>query len=198
MEVHPLDATRPFTPWHNGLGRTQELYTWPPRAVLGSDELVLRLSRAQIAVPAPFSPLDGIDRILVVLEGAGLELSHGAPRARLRPLEPYRFEAEWPTEGHPVGGPVTVLNVMLRRGRARAEVEVWPLGERVVRAGLVATQACLFVSEGSLRARLTGEDDPLELTSQEAVVLRDLRGGEELELAGDDARTVALVVRAHW
>ncbi len=190
------DPALPWTPWLNGAGLTQELALWPRGASLAAG-LDFRISRARVEQPGPFSSLPDVERILVVARGDALELTHSdaAPRARLRPLEPYRFAGDWPTAGALPAGPVEAFNVMLGRGRARAEVETWRLGARRVRTALDRGHAFLYVPSGRLRARLTAEEQPFSLEAEDSLWVCELAGGEELELCGEAQDTCALLVR---
>jgi environmental stress-induced protein Ves len=144
----------------------------------------------------PFSAFPGVERILVVTEGAGLVLSHGkhAPRARLRRLEPYRFAGDWPTIAELPGGPITDFNVMLRAGRARADVQGLALGLRRSRDSLAAGHAFVHLLVGRCRARVTGEEEPFDLGAGSSLWVRGLRGGEELDLEGRASGCELLVV----
>lgn len=188
------DARR--VPWRNGRGVTEELALWPAAASFERGDFDGRISRARVDEPGPFSTYPGFERLIVVTAGAGLVLDHGgaAPRARLRSLEPYRFQGEWPTTAEPVSGPVTDFNVLVRRESARAEIEVLRLGARSARVALPGRQAFAHVAAGRVRARVTGEDEPFELESGESLWLSDLAGGEELDGRGLAADAVVLLV----
>ena len=113
--VRAADARR--TPWKNGGGETVEIAVHPPGA--GFDAFDWRVSTARVAADGPFSAFPGVDRTLTVLTGAGLELTVGeGPPVRLTAASaPFAFPADAPCMGRLVGGPVTDLNVMTRRGR---------------------------------------------------------------------------------
>jgi environmental stress-induced protein Ves len=182
-------------PWRNGGGVTLELARWPLTGG-NDDDFEWRLSRAPLERAAGFSHFPGIERVLTVIAGAGLLLSHGdaAPRARLRRLEPYRFSGAWPTTGEPIGGPVEDLNVMVREGGSRADVQVLALGRRVAREPLTAGHALAHLVSGTCVARVTGEEEPFELEAGDTLWLRGLAGGEELELAGLEAPCEVVLV----
>lgn len=120
----PSDARR--LPWRNGRGVTEELAIGPAGATFERDDWDWRLSRAAVVEDGPFSVLPGVDRVLVLTEGAGLVLRHGADGTptRLVPLVAHAFAGDAPTQAALVAGPVRDLNVMTRRGRAMASVEV--------------------------------------------------------------------------
>jgi hypothetical protein len=185
-----------LVPWKNGRGVTRELALWPPGASLEALDFAWRIASAPVAESGPFSALPGLARILVVTEGNGLVLAHGnaAPRARLRRLEPYRFDGGWTTTAELGGGPVTDLNVMFDPARVRASVEPLLLGARRLRESLARGQAFLHVVAGALGARVTGEDEPYELAAGESLWIRGAGGGEELELVGRGRDTEALLI----
>jgi environmental stress-induced protein Ves len=188
------DARR--VPWRNGRGVTRELAVWPRAARFERLDFDWRVSTAPVDEPGPFSTLPGLERILVVTEGAGCELVHGdaAPRARVRRLQPYRFSGEWPTAAELPHGPVTDFNVIFVPERVRASVEALALGTRRVRESLRAGQLFVHVLAAPCRARVTGEEEPLVLAPGDSLWVRALRGGEELELAGTERGAEALLV----
>jgi uncharacterized protein len=197
LEVdHLASADARLVPWKNGRGVTRELALWPRGASLERLDFEWRISAAPVDEPGPFSRVPGVERILVVTEGAGFELAHGehAPRARVRRLQPYRFAGEWPTVAALPHGPVTDFNVMFAPERVRASVEALTLGTRRVREALRSGQAFVHVPAGALTARVTGEEEPFELGAGDSLWLRGLRGGEELELAGRARDAEALLV----
>jgi len=185
-EVLQLAAADARTvPWKNGQGSTRELALWPPGAV-EHGAYDWRISRAEVAAGGPFSSFPGYERVLTVLLGPGLVLEHGerAPRARLRRLEPYRFDGDWPTTAELAGGPIQDLNVIARQGLVRARVQALALGARRTRETLEDPQAFLHVVAGKLGARVTGEERAFELLAGDSLWLRGLTGGEELDLVG--------------
>jgi len=183
-------------PWKNGRGVTRELALWPPGTSLERLDFAWRIACAPVDAPGPFSRLPGLERILVLTEGAGCELVHGAhaPRARLRRLEPYRFAGDWPTAAELPYGPVADLNVMFDPARVRASVEPLALGARRLRETLAAGHAFLHLLAGSLGARVTGEEEPFALAAGDSLWVRGARAGEELELAGRGRDAEALLI----
>jgi len=189
------DACR--VPWKNGRGFTDELALWPPEASFERADYDWRISIAAVDRPGPFSPFPGCERILTVTEGEGLLLAHGehAPRTCVRRLEPHRFSGDWPTTAELLGGPVRDFNVIARRERTRAEVEVLALGARRARESLDAGQAFVHALVGRIQARVTGEEQPLGLDAGSSLWISGLRGGEELDLAGEVRGSLVLLVR---
>lgn len=110
--------------WKNGAGLTREIATGPAGA--GMDTFDWRLSVAELECDAPFSAFPGVDRCIVVLEGAGMVLHDTEGRAahELRPIEPWAFAGETVLNAHLPDGPCRDFNVMTRRGRWRAELNI--------------------------------------------------------------------------
>jgi environmental stress-induced protein Ves len=116
MTVELLRASaRAAVPWKNGGGVTREVAVHPAGG--GFDTLDWRVSIAEIRTAGPFSCLPGLDRRLAVLEGTLSIVVDQAPEVQLCPgAAPLHFAGEAPVQARPVGGAVTDLNVMTRRG----------------------------------------------------------------------------------
>jgi len=194
VHLRPSDAR--VVPWKNRRGVTRELALWPEGASFERGEFDWRLSSAPVNEAGPFSVFPGVERILIVTEGAGLVLAHGthAPRARLRRLEPYTFSGDWPTTAELPDGPIADFNVMCRAGRARANVTALTLRGRRTRETLAPGHAFVHLLAGGCSARVTGEEEPYELAAQQSLWLRGLRGGEELDLVGRKPPCELLIV----
>jgi environmental stress-induced protein Ves len=195
--VHLTRADARVLPWKNGRGTTEELALWPRAASFERADFDWRISRARIDADGPFSAFPGFERILLVTAGEGLLLSHGerAARARVRRLEPYAFSGDWPTAAELAAGPVADFNVLTRRGTCRADVSVLPLGRRRVREELDARHAFAHVLAGAARARVTAEEEPFELGAWDSLWIREPGAGAELELLGQHAECVVVLVR---
>lgn len=109
-------------PWKNGKGTTTELAVGQGAAE-GFD---WRLSLADVPETGPFSDFPGIDRTIMMVEGAGMTLDfacHGRAVVA-RPFQAVAFRGEWPTHCTLHDGPIRDLNVMVARDRMTAEVEI--------------------------------------------------------------------------
>ena len=103
-------------PWKNRGGVTREILRSPAEGA-GFD---WRLSLATIDLPGPFSTFAGYHRTLVLVAGAGVELSfgqHGTCRLSV-PGQSVEFDGAWPTSCSLLDGPSTDLNLMDASGRA--------------------------------------------------------------------------------
>jgi uncharacterized protein len=181
------DARR--VPWKNGRGVTEELALWPPGASFELGDYDWRLARAGVSEPGPFSEFPGFDRVLLVTRGAGLLLRHGADASptRAAPLQPVRFSGDGPTSAQLPGGPVTDLNLLLRRGAARGDVQVLQPGAGPLPARLAAAHVLLVLLDGAAQVRGLGV--PVALAAGELLWLRE--AAAEAEISG--AATLALV-----
>lgn len=141
-------AERAAVPWKNGGGVTREVAAWPPGA--GFEEFDWRVSIAEVRAAGPFSVFAGIDRTLAILEGR-MVLNFSDREVTLDPHSaPFAFAGDAACFGTPVGGPVTDLNVMTRRGRCAAHVEA------VANGAIAAGGKTLVVATAA--ARIGGED----------------------------------------
>ena len=117
----PADYRR--MPWKNGGGRTTEIASHPPDA--GFNAFLWRISVAEVRKDGPFSAFPGVERTLVLLDGAGMRLAgDGVDIEILARYEPYAFAGESMPVCTLLGGPVRDFNLMLRRGAARGELAV--------------------------------------------------------------------------
>lgn len=121
-------------PWKNGGGVTRELLRLPhpsrPEAFLA------RLSIATVAQSGPFSAFPGIDRTIMLLDGAGMALAvGGAPEVIIgQTWQPFAFSGDAVTECRLLAGAVRDFNLMVARDTASAEFEVVTLANGQSRA----------------------------------------------------------------
>jgi len=117
----PSDYTS--MPWKNGGGRTIEIAKHPAAATLA--EFAWRVSIADVGSDGPFSRFPGIDRTIVLIEGAGMRLTDGGREVEIRtPFVPYRFSGDDDVGCALIGGSVRDFNAMFRRGAAHGSVEI--------------------------------------------------------------------------
>lgn len=115
----------PARPWKNGLGRTRELAAEPTGS--GMEDFLWRASVAEVDSAAPFSAFPGVDRIIVLLDGAGFAMTLDGQRNHVltTPYAPFAFPGEAQVAVTLAGGPTRDFNLMTRRGRAHGHVRVW-------------------------------------------------------------------------
>ncbi len=184
-------------PWKNGGGVTREIAAYPVGASL--ETFVWRVSVADVEQAGPFSRFSGVERTLVLLGGAGMRLvdrSGGDGPAHLltEPLDVARFDGDTALDAELLHGATRDFNLMVRRGRARATLEVWRGASARTRM-LDADAALLFCASGVLDVRFPGaQQGQTALAAMDTLVLdapRDLA----CEVAGNG---VALAVSIRY
>jgi hypothetical protein len=118
-------ADCPLQPWKNGMGRTREIAVHPAGA--GGADFLWRVSIAEVDSAAPFSQFPGIDRSIVLLDGAGFSmmLDNTRTHALTTPFAPFAFPGEASVAVDLADGSTRDFNLMVRRARARGGIEVW-------------------------------------------------------------------------
>ena len=120
-ELVRSDAMRKMT-WANGSGITHEVAICPSGA--GLTDFDWRISLADISVDADFSSFVGIERVLVLIEGEGMNLTLDGHTQPIEPLSPVHFAGESVASCTLPHGPTRDLNVMYRRDRVTCVVDI--------------------------------------------------------------------------
>jgi environmental stress-induced protein Ves len=136
-------------PWANGGGTTAEVAVHPP----GSDDWAWRLSIASVEADGPFSSLPGIDRHILVASGAGMALTVDTVTHELRlGSAPLAFAGEATTTCRLLGGPISDLNLMVRRDRADGTLHRLHLEPGQAAAPTVADAVAIVLLAGAATA----------------------------------------------
>jgi environmental stress-induced protein Ves len=185
------------TRWKNGRGVSHQIAAYP--ATAGHDGIDWQVSRPEIAQDGPFSHFPGLDRQLTLVDGAGLVLrlrgaADGVDLERRidAPLEPFAFRGEWDVECRLLDGPVQVFNVMTRRGRAGARIEIVAAGAASPLAKPAGETLLVYVARGPIEA--WGRWGKATLAADDSILVDD-RGATEIAAAsaGDALARLALV-----
>jgi len=176
FDVRDLAPTR----WKNGGGATREIAVWPPGAT--TDDFGWRASVATIDQDGAFSVFPGVDRHIMLLAGAGVQLHGDAINHNLATRwQPFAFSGDEPltcTLLNPTE-PSTDFNIMTRRSQWRAEVQVLEKTTTLARAD---AGVCLVLA-GRWRvddALLTPEQGVWWTTPQPALTLHALDNNAHL------------------
>lgn len=107
-------------PWKNGGGSTLELYKIPHK-----DSFNFRLSIATVSSDGPFSHFPGIERILLLMEGAGFRLNKKPqPMTMDTAFFPITFAGEEDIHCQLIQGTCRDFNVMTRRDFATSSLTI--------------------------------------------------------------------------
>jgi len=109
-------------PWANRSGVTHEVAICPSDA--GFADFDWRISLADISVDGDFSSFVGVERVLVLIEGEGMNLTLDGETQYLEPLSPVYFSGESVVSCTLPHGPTRDLNVMCRRERVACVVDI--------------------------------------------------------------------------
>jgi hypothetical protein len=186
-------ADRVAIPWKNGGGILWDVASHDdrPEEPDAFARFLWRVSIAEVAQGGPFSVFPGVDRTLAVLSGHGMRLSvEGRPPVALSPESPaLAFPGDAATTAELVDGPILDLNVMVRRGKARAT-----LSRLTTAAGgfvdLPPARLALLRGEAAILHPREGED--IRLGDLDAVLLDDATGVRLSAPAGAAVWLVAL------
>ncbi len=184
-------ATLPSTPWKNGGGRTREIARVPAASAL--DDFDWRVSIADVSADGPFSTFDHVDRVIVLLSGAGVRLrsSDGKIDHRLdEPLVPFAFSGDDAITAALIDGASSDFNVMTRRGVARAELQI-VRGEQSCAESVAGV---LFAARGSWTADARAGGFTFALDANGGVWWDNEPLGWDLESRDPDAALIAVQV----
>jgi environmental stress-induced protein Ves len=147
-------------------------------------DFVWRVSLADVAEPGPFSRFEGVDRIITLVEGPGMVLTvDGTAHTVAEQYAPFPFSGEATTACRLLGGPLVDFNVMVRRGRAAARVEI--VRDRVaVSVSAPETTLLVVVLDGSAVFEASG----LVLDRFDGALITEDVQGEALQVTGISAR----------
>lgn len=170
--------------WKNDGGWTTEIAR-DANPAAGPGDFRWRVSIAEIEADGPFSSFPGVDRDLVLLEGAGMELAIGAsePVLLAERFARIHFDGALPVACRLLDGATRDFNVMVRRGMAAAELLVRPLVGTMLVPTLPRTEWLVHVFSGQATARQDGER--LELAAGDSLHLEQAENRVLLEGAGE-------------
>ncbi len=137
-------------PWKNGMGVTKQITVQPSES--GAADFLWRVSVADVNSAAPFSSFPGIDRHIVLLDGAGFTMTLDAERTHAlhTPFVPFAFAGESAVAVSLIDGATRDFNLMVRRAEASGEVVV--LRETGIHR-LDATTVLVYLARGAVETR---------------------------------------------
>jgi len=186
----------PSERWRNGGGATRTLACSHPSG--GTTGFDWRVSVAEIEHGGPFSVFPDVDRIAVVLENGPLRLSTcevqgqiAAPRVLAPQFVPTPYPGDETLFADVDGPPIRCLNVMTRRGKAQARVEILDGDGPVAAVGTVL----LFATGGAPWKLACASGHAVAMAGYESLFLRGTAALQARRL-GDRGRLVVVHVQA--
>lgn len=172
-------------PWKNGRGVAHQIAASPAGA--GYDTFDWQVSRPEIAADGPFSRFPGRDRQFMLVSGKGLTLRIRSENEGVSfdhpidaPLEPFALRGEWEVECVLREGPVQVFNVMTRRGRAGARLEIVAAAAARPIAKAAGETLLVYVARGPVAA--WGRWGKATLAADDSILVDD-NGATEIAIA---------------
>jgi len=98
---------------------------------------------APVNEDGPFSRIECVNRSLVVVEGAGMNLSVDRKKVQCRPLHVVQFRGEAVTEATLIDGPILDINLMVRRNDATGTMQIIDHAEQTLEASIVVATSGL-------------------------------------------------------
>ena len=147
----------PRMPWRNGGGTTQEVAC---NAGGSSSAFTWRLSIADVAQDGGFSAFSGLQRVITVLEGAGIALTvDGHAQAPLRARQAYAFSGDARVDCRLLDGPIRDFNLIYSPRHHHARLQ-WIGGARDWTFHSAAGTVLLFNAGDALSVRRDGQSLP--------------------------------------
>jgi environmental stress-induced protein Ves len=174
-------ADYPRMPWKNGAGSTLEIAR---DAGDGLDGFGWRLSIADVGESGGFSAFTGYQRVITVLEGAGMRLTvDGRPSRCLTALDAFAFDGGAAVSCELLDGPIRDFNLIYSPKRYAARLQ-WLRVEGEVRLFSSASTLLLFAAEAGVGVEIDGQStqvmgryDCLHLEAGGALAEVKLNGG---------------------
>ncbi|AOE87899.1 HutD family protein [Pseudomonas sp. TCU-HL1] len=173
-------ADYPRMPWKNGAGSTLEIAR---DAGDGLDGFGWRLSIADVSESGGFSAFTGYQRVITVLEGAGMHLEVDGQRSRdLTALDAFAFDGGSVVQCELIDGPIRDFNLIYSPQRCAARLQ-WLRVEGEVRFFSSASTLLLFAADDGVtldldgkRSDVLGRHDCLHLENPGALAQVTLNG----------------------
>ena len=156
----------PRVPWKNGNGHTRELAA--SDSGMDSKEPVWRISQADIVHNTAFSSFPYYNRSLVLIDGAGLGLTHvdQPPHTLKKPLDTAHFSGKYETLPTLIDGSVRVLNIMAQARDCQVKLTTVSTPTTV---HVDCTYLALFVVSGEPSLDRLGESELVSFSAENFV-----------------------------
>jgi environmental stress-induced protein Ves len=120
-------------PWANGRGTSFEIASDRNE----SGEWTWRLAMAPVNEDGAFSRIECVNRFLAVVQGNGMLLSVDRKKLQCQPMQVVRFRGDAITDATLTDGPITDINLMIRRKEADGEMAIVSDAQLLIGASIV-------------------------------------------------------------
>ena len=120
-------------PWANGRGTSFEIASDRNE----SEEWTWRLAMAPVNEDGAFSRIECVNRFLAVVQGNGMLLSVDRKKLQCQPMQVVRFRGDAITDAVLTDGPITDINLMIRRKEADGEMAIVSDAQLLIGASIV-------------------------------------------------------------
>ncbi len=179
-------ADRVDTPWRNGRGMSQDVFSSPTIAD-APEAFRWRVSIATIVNSSEFSGYPGIDRQLMPLSPGGLELTIDSASRSCGQYDVVRFAGEAAVAAINVARPSLDLNLMTTRGLTIGSLTLTGIDGSWTRASAAGESLLIVALEGTLLV------DEKRMQPNDALVMSP---GAQITLRGTGRIAVASVTDA--
>ncbi|SMD33267.1 Various environmental stresses-induced protein Ves [Reichenbachiella faecimaris] len=166
-------------------GTSQELFIYPPASDFQKRDFLFRISLATVeAEQSMFTPLPGIQRTLMLLEGKHTLTHEGHHTKKLLPFDQDIFQGDWQTCSR---GKATNFNLMCREGAQGTLKHIGVSHSEQVVCHLVADVELIYLHTGNATCedkRLTAGDFlMIEQQSFEQVIINCSNGCDFIQVS---------------
>jgi hypothetical protein len=120
-------------PWANGRGTSFEIASDRNE----SGEWTWRLAMAPVNEDGAFSRIECVNRFLAVVQGNGMLLSVDRKKLQCQPMQVVRFRGDAITDAVLTDGPITDINLMIRRKEADGGMAIVSDDQLLIGASIV-------------------------------------------------------------
>ncbi|TWI55596.1 hypothetical protein IQ22_01522 [Pseudomonas duriflava] len=174
--------------WKNGAGTTLEIACDGGKGLEGFG---WRFSIADVGASGGFSAFTGYQRIITVLEGAGMVLAVDGKHSRpLRPLDPFAFSGGATVDCTLLDGPIRDFNLIYDPARFLARLQWLSVRDTV---GFYTSAAVVLVLSLGEAVTVQADAESAVLNTQDCVLIKSTGGLKALSLASSDAAPCCLV-----
>jgi environmental stress-induced protein Ves len=120
-------------PWANGRGTSFEIASDRNE----SEKWTWRLAMAPVNEDGAFSRIECVNRFLAVVQGNGMLLSVDRKKLQCQPMQVVRFRGDAITDAVLTDGPITDINLMIRRKEADGDMAIVSDAQLLIGASIV-------------------------------------------------------------